>query len=581
MFGRSKKEKPNPQMVAALEQKNVLTWDKEDVSRWVSALGYGEYSAKFLKNQISGQELVTMTSSDLKAIGISAIGHQKALLAKIGGLGKAKTNDPNLPQQPSGGSSKNKTETSEGDLSSADDRSDVDSSSVSTAANRIELVLVYGESKRSAHAKKTYSFERVLGLLEDIFSFPVEIMIKGQKIEEQFQWLDAVNKNAPGDPMELYVEREDPNKIHKAEKSMLQGLSDACFIIDTTGKILFYNFAAEDSLGYESGELLGQNIKMLTPPDVRSKHDGFLRRYLETGNAKVIGSGRQVQCIHKNGHEISCWLSVSEQKKASGRHTFMGTLHQIQQRETSAHTTKFAVLDGIPEAVIVVSSNSVIQFMNAKMEKLLGYNAEFLGRDVREIMPEPYASSHDSYMRNYLKSGVPKIIGKGGRIVVAKHSNGSVQPVHLEVDECILEGQRYFVGLMTAKNTQRKKKVSMLERQRMVVDQLAVATIMINPRGIIQGYNKASRDLLGYEAHEVMNKNVSMLMNDDDAKKHDGYLKHHMTTGEAKIIGKFRKVMSKHKNGKLMEVTLSISKAVDPDDMHNIFFTGTIVAAKK
>ena len=547
-------------------------------------LGYGEYSAKFLKNEVSGQYLVTMTNSDLKAIGVAALGTQKALLAKIGALGSAKTEDPNLPSRPKDSSNKSsraKTETSEGDLSSAEDRSDVDSSSVGSPANRLELVVIYGESKRSARAKRTYSLERVLALLEEMFSFPVEITVKGQKILEQDQWLDVVNRHGSADAFEIEVEREDPNKIHKAEKSMLQGLTDACFVLDTKGTILFLNFAAEETFGYESPELIGQNIKMLTPPEIKAKHDGYLRRYLETGNAKVIGTGRQVQVIHKDGHEVSCWLSVNEQKKVTGRHTFMGTLHEIKSRETSSQTAKFAVLDGVQEAVLVINSQGIMQFMNGRMEKLLGYNKEILGRNINNIMPEPYSSAHDGYLRSYLKSGVPKIIGKGGRIVVAKHLNGSVTPVHLEVDECILEGQRYFVGVMVAKDSTRRKKVSLLEKQRAVVDQLAVATIMINPRGIVQAYNTAAAHLLGYEAHEVISKNVSMLMNDVDAKAHDGYLENHMRTGEHKIIGKFRNVVAKHKTGKAIDVTLSISKAVDPDDANNILFTGTIVASGK
>lgn len=68
---------------------------------------------------------------------------------------------------------------------------------------------------------------------------------------------------------------------------MLHGLTDAVFVIDTVGTILFCNIAAEELLGYSLADLQGQNVKMLTPPDIRVKHDGFLRRYLETGNAKV------------------------------------------------------------------------------------------------------------------------------------------------------------------------------------------------------------------------------------------------------------------------------------------------------
>jgi PAS domain S-box-containing protein len=57
---------------------------------------------------------------------------------------------------------------------------------------------------------------------------------------------------------------------------MLHSLVDACFIIDTTGVILFQNFAAEDLMGYGT-ELVGCNVRDLTPPETRSKHDTYLK----------------------------------------------------------------------------------------------------------------------------------------------------------------------------------------------------------------------------------------------------------------------------------------------------------------
>lgn len=76
-------------------------------------------------------------------------------------------------------------------------------------------------------------------------------------------------------------------------------------------------------------------------------------------------------------------------------------------------------------------------------------------------------------------------------------------------------------------------------------------------------------------------QNVMMLMNDKDAAAHDSYLARHMSTGENRIVGKFRVVQCKHKSGKLFEATLSVSKSIDPDDANVIYFTGNIVSSKK
>lgn len=502
-------------------------------------------------------------------MGITAIGHQKAILSKI----------HELSDKSQSSATKLDASVSEIGLSSDDDGG---SSSSMSGANRLELAVVTGDAaRRGLLLKRKYPLERVQALVEDLLGFPIEINVKGNRIETQSQWLDVLSRHVSVDPMEINVTRQDPNKIRKEETTLLHGLTDACFIIDTSGLVLFQNLAAAELLGYSDSEVVGQNVRMLTPPEVRSKHDSYLKRFLETGNARIIGSGRQVQAIHKNGTEISCWLSVTEQKKASGRHTFMGTLHEIKTRDLRnglSSQSRFAILDTLADAAMVINSQGAIQFLNVRMEKLLGYAKDVLGKNVSSIMPEPYSSNHDQYLRNFFKSGQPKIIGRGGRIVVAKHANGSVIPVHLEVDECILEGQRYFVGVMLPKDMAKMKRATLLEKTRNVVDQLAVAACVINSKGIIQAFNRPAVQVFGYGDHEVIGKNVSMLMMESDAKHHDRYISRHLETGENRIIGKFRNVAGVTKQGRSVELTLSISKSVDPDDPSNILFIGTLTA---
>ncbi len=106
--------------------------------------------------------------------------------------------------------------------------------------------------------------------------------------------------------------------------------------------------------------------------------------------------------------------------------------------------------------------------------------------------------------------------------------------------------------------------VTLLERTRNVVDQLAVAAIVINPQGIVLAFNPAAATLFGYDAAEVVSRDVQMLMTDADARNHDGYLARHMSTGENRIIGKLRHITARKKNGQTVEANLSVSKSVDP-----------------
>ena len=542
-----------------------------------SFLGFPEYAPKFRKHKVGGPELITVGASDLKAIGISAVGHQKSILAKIKDLSIDKIEEPTSLDQRTPRSDRSGFS----EYTDDDSQSQSQSSSAVSSVNCMELICQTGDSRRQLTVKRRYGLERILSILEESFQMPMEILVNGKVLDDPQLWADVVSKHSLTEPLEIEVTRQDKNKIFREEKAMLHGLTDGCIIIDTVGKVLFSNYALEELLGYQPDDLIGRNISEITPPDVRAKHDMYLRRYLESGNAKVIGKGRQVIALHKDGKEVSCWLSVSEQQKYSGRHTFMGTVHEIKSRDLEATKEKFVVLDAIEEAAIVIDTNGIVQFQNEKMERLLGYSAEIVGRNIKEIMPEPYASHHDSYVRNYLKSGKQKVIGLGGRIVVAKDHSGSVIPVQLEVDECILEGHRYFVGVMCRKDTNRKKKATLMEKTRQVVDQLAVAGVVIDKKGIIVAFNRAASVMFGYEQKEVLNENVKVLMNDADAKMHDKYLKNHLQTGEQKVVGKMREVTAKHKNGNLFPVKLSLSKSVDQDDDHNILFTATLMLKDK
>ena len=562
--------KKNEEIVSALKQKTPLAWTVSDVSNWISGIGFPQYSKKFLSNKINGEELFLMTSRDLQSVGVRALGHQKSILRKIANVGATLTAEES-----------NKSLASEGEYSSAgdDDNSSDVSSSASNSANRLELCVSMKDKPgviiERVFIKKRYKLDRVIQKLEDTFDFAVEVWNKGVIVETEAAWNNIVASAV--EKAQIQVKREDVNKIHKQERMMLQGLTDATAIIDTVGNVLFVNIAFEELTGYSLDEVLGMNVKMFTPEDIKVKHDGYLRRYAETGNARVIGSGRHVDVVQKEGAKLPCWLSVTEQKKSSGRHTYMGSLHQVESRGNDISSV-FTSLDGVPLPCMSIDARGTIMFMNGMIEKLLGYKAnELIGQNVACMMPEPYASNHSSFLRNYMKSGTPKVIGKGGRIVVAKAGNGSVLPVLLEVDEVLLGGKRFFVGVMKPKDKKKTKKKSLLDQTRSVMKSISVPAAIIDKVGTIQAFNAQAEKLFGFKESDVIGQNVKVLMPERQAIQHDGYLKNYRTTGIAKVIGSRRKVSGKKKNGDEFKMLLSISESKDPNDVNKAYYTGIMM----
>ncbi|MFQ5717309.1 MAG: PAS domain S-box protein, partial [Nitrospinales bacterium] len=120
------------------------------------------------------------------------------------------------------------------------------------------------------------------------------------------------------------------------------------------------------------------------------------------------------------------------------------TKRALENRETYIHSVMDTAVDGI----ITIAENGVIELYNPAAERIFGYEArEVVGKNIKLLMPEPDHSQHDSYLKNYLTTGVPKIIGFG-REVRGRRKDGSIVPIELAVGEMKLETGRMLVGIL-------------------------------------------------------------------------------------------------------------------------------------
>ena len=107
-----------------------------------------------------------------------------------------------------------------------------------------------------------------------------------------------------------------------------------------------------------------------------------------------------------------------------------------------------AIMEATVDAIIIIDSSGEIQLINRATEKLFLYKSEELfNNNVSMLMPDPFRSEHDSYIKNYLKSGNPKIIGIG-RQVTGQRKDGTTFPMHLSVGEFQKNENQFFVGII-------------------------------------------------------------------------------------------------------------------------------------
>lgn len=123
--------------------------------------------------------------------------------------------------------------------------------------------------------------------------------------------------------------------VHESSRgvvhALLDAVADALIIIDSKAQILAVNRAAEQIFGYDAEEMVGNNVKMLMPETDARLHDGYLHAYQQTGQRKVLGRGRDVCGLRKNGEVFPMHLSLGE-GDLDGGHIYVGVCHDISAR---------------------------------------------------------------------------------------------------------------------------------------------------------------------------------------------------------------------------------------------------------
>lgn len=195
-------------------------------------------------------------------------------------------------------------------------------------------------------------------------------------------------------------------------QTVLEAATDAIITTDSNGIIVNANRAAKKLFGYSMEEMLGKNVSLLMPEAMAREHDSYIRRYVETGEQRVIGIGREVTARRRDGTEFPCELSLGEMKLGESV-LFTGILRDISDRkraeESLRHSERFVstVLEHLP-CMVFVKDAADLRFVrfNKAGEELLGYDRqELLGKNDYDFFPQANADLFAAKDREVLASG--------------------------------------------------------------------------------------------------------------------------------------------------------------------------------
>jgi PAS domain S-box-containing protein len=292
---------------------------------------------------------------------------------------------------------------------------------------------------------------------------PGELVIRTNLIKGQYRWLLGIGKlerGADGKPVRMIGTVQDiTQKLHaeKAEKessariqAILATVADGIITINDKAIVESFNPAAELIFGYPAPEVIGQNIKMLMPESYASQSDNFLKRYLATNEAKIIGIGRIVEGRRKNATTFPLELAVSEMYLGTER-KFTGVVRDITERKTAEDKLKAAlnekelllkeVYHRVKNNLQIVSSLINLQIRSVKNEEAANLLKQSVDRiKAMSLLHERLYQSKDLAnieFNEYICSLAENLLQGSGISPSKIKLNIAIDQIHLDVDTAI------------------------------------------------------------------------------------------------------------------------------------------------
>lgn len=168
-------------------------------------------------------------------------------------------------------------------------------------------------------------------------------------------------------------------------RSILSTVPDAMIVIDDQGSIISFSAAAERLFGYAAAEVIGSNVCRLMPSPDRERHDGYLHRYLETGEKRIIGIGRVVFAERRDGSTFPMELSIGEATGSDRLFTgFIRDLTERQRTEQRLETLQSELIHVSRVSAMGTMASTLAHELNQPLTAVANYV-----EGIRDLLADP------------------------------------------------------------------------------------------------------------------------------------------------------------------------------------------------
>src|SRR5215213_6972400 len=184
----------------------------------------------------------------------------------------------------------------------------------------------------------------------------------------------------------LFAHRRLDDELRKSEaryRTVLDAAFDAIVTITPDGRIRWFNRGAERIFGYREEDVIGQPVTLLMPERYRELCVAGLHRYLQTGEARVVGGTTELVGLRKDGGEFPIEMSLGETHE-NGERLFTGMIRDVTERKRIEDALREArdrfrsIFDHAPIGVAMVSLEGRYLQVNGSLCEILGYTGEEL-----------------------------------------------------------------------------------------------------------------------------------------------------------------------------------------------------------
>lgn len=236
----------------------------------------------------------------------------------------------------------------------------------------------------------------------------------------------------------------------------------AMLLVNEQSVIELANVHAGTLFEYSPDELIGKNLDILLPPQIKKAHPALVIEYLANPISRKMGVGRNLYGIKKGGDSFPIEIGLNPIQK-DGKIYVMSSVIDITERLKAEIRFKAAV-QAAPCGMLMINQSGIIELANKKTQEIFGYDEkELVGHPIEMLVPDDFKSPHPIFVKSYIANPIPRAMGIG-RVLFGRHKTGKLIPVEIGLQP-IHSNNEVFVISSIVDITERKKNEEEIEQK--------------------------------------------------------------------------------------------------------------------